>query len=268
MKKRSNIFNNQSLLYFLFILTLVQITYLIFVDDKKSIFVYAVIIFITYLVNPNMIFVLGISLLSINLLTYFNINIPVYEGMENEILKPNCTQFKKQIYERINIALNNDTDVSNNIPANAIIFCNKIKKQYVDAETDYDFYEYYKNNFNYITEQKTINWIEDNIYKSSDFKYIKCNIESSALNESVEVINDKKKVNPPISSFNNEYDKNNINEDKTDPNHIENVMNRLQQNTPDIIDSLKILNSIDINQVNSLINNLNSIAGSFNKTSN
>jgi hypothetical protein len=30
-----------------------------------------------------------------------------------------------------------------------------------------------------------------------------------------------------------------------------------------LVDSLKILNTIDINQVNSLINNLNSIAGSF-----
>ena len=61
-----------------------------------------------------------------------------------------------------------------------------------------------------------------------------------------------------MDSYNKEYFGDNIEEDKSDPNHISNVMERLKENTPEMIDSLKILNSLDMNQVNSLINNLNS----------
>ena len=56
------------LLYFLFILMLLQLSYLMYSGDNQSLFVFALIVFITYLVFPNMIFVLGISLISINLL--------------------------------------------------------------------------------------------------------------------------------------------------------------------------------------------------------
>lgn len=264
MKNKSKFMNNLSILYFLFVLMLIELYYLMFKGDNQSIFVFAIIVFITYLINSNMIFVLGISLISINLLKYFKSS--VYEGMTNEEeeldveTRMNCTEFKTLVNERVKKSL----DVSNNfIPSNAVIFCKKIKKQYIEAETDCDYYDYYVSNFNKITDIKSINWINKNIYDSSDFSYVTKNKKRN-LPQHIE--EELKNINKPISSYNKEDFENYIDEDMKDPNHISNVMNRLKTNTPELVDSLKILNTIDINQVNTLINNLNSLAGTFTKT--
>lgn len=259
MKKKSNMMNSLSLLYFLFILMLIQMSYLMYTGDNQSIFVFAIIVFITYLVFPNMIFVLGVSLISINLLISFRCYFS-YEGMENkddsvdDELKKDCTDFKKHVYKKINDALKDSS--SNDIPKNALTFCKKVKQQYADAEKDYDFYKYYIDNFNDITDNLDIDWINTNIYDSANFKYIYCNVNDKKLNMPQHI----------QDSFNKDnFKENMIEEDTSDPNHISNVMERLQKNTPEMIDSLKILNSLDMKQVNDLINNLNTIAGSFNK---
>ena len=269
MKKGSKIMGSLPLLYFLFVLMLVELSYLMHKEDNQSIFVFAIIVFISYLVNSNMIFVLGISLISINLLKYFRGSL--FEGMENddtdsshtENPRRNCKDFKETVIKNIDNVLSDSSN--NDIPNNAFFYCKKIKKQYIDAETDYDFYEYYKDNFNNITDRLSINWINKNIYKSTDFEYISCNLNTTKRNLPEHIEKELKDSNKLITSYNKEYFKDNIEDDTEDPNHINNVMDRLKTNTPELVDSLKILNTIDINQVNSLINNLNSLAGSFKK---
>jgi hypothetical protein len=261
MKKGSNMMTSLSLLYFLFVLMLFQLSFLMYKKDNQSIFVFAIIIFITYLVNPNMIFVLGVSLVSINLLMYMRSNV-TFEGMENqgEIVKRDCRDFKNHIYERIN-----DADVSGNIiPSIAKSFCDKVKKNYLDAETDYDFYDFYIKQFNNITDKPSIEWINKNIYNSDNFSYIICNKGNSDRNMPEHIEKGLKNINKPIESFSNDdHTENMIHEDKSDPNHISNVMERLQKTTPELVGSLEMLKTLDMNQVNALINNLNSLASTF-----
>jgi hypothetical protein len=251
--------NSLYLLYFLFVLMLIQLSYLMYNKDNQSIFVFAIIVFISYLVNSNMIFVLGVSIVSINLLRYLRIS-TVYEGMENqeEFTKLGCREFMDLVYKKINSA-----DKSS-IPKPASEFCDKIKTSYIDSETDCDFYKYYVSEFNLITDNTSIKWINENIYDSTKFEHIVCNGGICKRNLPESIQNDLKKINPPISSFNREnFEENNIHEDLSDPNHISNVMDRLQKNTPELVDSLKVLNTLDMDKVNSLINNLNSLAGTF-----
>lgn len=262
MKKKGGIMTNLYWLYLLFVVTLIQICYLMYSGDNQSIFVFSIIIFISYLINPNMIFVLGISIVSINLLRYFREN--TFEGMENndeetdDKKKMDCKDFKIHINKKVNNALSNPTD----IPKEAMPFFKNLKTQFVEADTDYDYYKYYVDKFNKIIDTSTIEWINENIYNSDEFSYIICNRKNTNRNMDEHIEKGLKKINPPIS-YNKEEFSNNIEEDTTDPNHINNVMDRLKKNTPELADSLKILNSIDINQVNSLINNLNSLSGSL-----
>ncbi len=255
--------NSLYLLYFLFVLMLVQLSYLMYEKDNQSIFVFAIIVFITYLVNPNMIFVLGVSMISIQLLKYLRSS-SIHEGMENqeEFTKLDCKDFMELVNKNIK---KNTVDVSNNtIPKVALDFCRKIRISYIDSKTDCEFYEYYLKEYNLITDNLSIKWVDDNIYDSNQFSHIICNEGMCKRNLPQHIQNDLQKINPPISSFTTEnFEENSIHEDKSDPNHISNVMDRLQTNTPELVDSLKILKTLDMNQVNSLINNLNSLAGTF-----
>lgn len=277
MKKKSNVMNSLSLLYLLFILMLLQLSYLMYKKDNQSIFVFAIIIFISYLVNSNMIFVLGLSLLSINILVYLRSSV-IYEGMSETEQSPqsssenyekmDCRDFKLLINKKINDALVDSS--GNTIPKYALSFCNKMKNMYIQAETDYEYYDSYIKEHNKISNKQDLDWIDKNIYNSKDSSrlgspYIICTSENSGKNlpEHIAKGLEESKSNTSISSYNKEHFENNIEEDKSDPNHISNVMNRIQTNTPDLLESLKLLNTLDMKEVNSLINNLNNIAGTF-----
>ncbi len=250
---------------------LFQLSYLMYKTDNQSIFVFAIIIFISYLVNSNMIFVLGLSILSINILIYLRSSV-IYEGITNpnETLnddeKMDCKDFKLHINKKINQVLSRDIS-DNSIPKTALSFCNKMKSMYIKAETDYEFYDYYIKETSNIIDNDVIEWINSNIYDSEKLasNYIICSSENSDKNlpEHIKKGLEESKANKPIDAYNKEHFDNNIEEDKSNPNHISNVMQRIETNTPDLVESLKLLNTLDMNQVNSLINNLNSIAGTF-----
>jgi hypothetical protein len=264
--------NSLWLLYLLFVLMLFQLSYLMYKRDNQSIFVFAIIIFISYLVNSNMIFVLGLSLISINLLIYLRTSV-VFEGIENPVSsdetissdeKINCKDFKGIMIKNVNLSLDSS---DNNIPDKALDFCMTMKKVYIKAENDYEIFDTYKKEFNKITDKKSIKWVNDNIYDSKKIEesYVICSPQNGGRNLPDRIKKELAELpgNKPISEFNQEQFENNIEDDKNDPNNISNVMKRLETNTPDLVDSLKILNTLDMNQVNSLINNLNSLAGTF-----
>ena len=264
MKKRANMMTSLPLLYLLFILMLFQMSFLMYKKDNQSIFVFAIIILISYLVNHNMIFVLGLSLVSINILIYMRSNV-VYEGMENKeemVMKRDCKDFKEYAYKRIKNSL---SDVSgNSIPNIAMGFCDKVKNNYLDAETDYDFYNNYIKEFNKITDTASLKWIDENIYNSKYFSEIKCNELNSKPNMPEHIQQGLDNMNKPLHSYTKEnFGENLIDGDKNDPNHISNIMERLEKNTPELVGSLEMLKTLDMNQVNSLINNLNSLASTF-----
>ena len=176
------------------------------------------------------------------------------------IMKRDCKDFKEYTYKRINKALSDPS--ANSIPDVAMIFCNKVKKDYLDAETDYEFYNNYIKEFNKITDTISLNWINENIYDSKYFSEIKCNELNSKPNMPEHI--QKGLESKPLDSYTKEnFGENLIDGDKNDPNHISNVLDRLEKNTPELVGSLEMLKTLDMNQVNSLINNLNSLASTF-----
>jgi hypothetical protein len=76
--------NNIKLLYFIFILAIINIGGFIYIKDNQSIFLFAVISIIVYFFNTNMIIVLLSSMIIVNTLIFLNkLNGPI-EGLENE----------------------------------------------------------------------------------------------------------------------------------------------------------------------------------------
>ena len=76
--------NNISLLYFIFILAIINIGGFIYIKDNQSIFLFAVVSIIVYFFNSNMIIVLLSTMLIVNTLIILNkLNGPS-EGYENE----------------------------------------------------------------------------------------------------------------------------------------------------------------------------------------
>ena len=76
--------NNIKLLYFIFILAIINIGGFIYIKDNQSIFLFAVISIIVYFFNTNMIIVLLSSMIIVNTLIVLNkLNGPI-EGLENE----------------------------------------------------------------------------------------------------------------------------------------------------------------------------------------
>ena len=118
--------------------------------------------------------------------------------------------------------------------------------------TNNDFYDFYNKEVNKITESKSIKWINKNIYDTDKLTsaYISCTNKIASTNSTV-------------TAYNKEQFENTIDGDINDPNHINNVMDRLQKTTPELVESLKILNTLDMDAVNGLLNKLNSFTGTF-----
>jgi len=76
--------NNIKLLYFIFILAIINIGGFIYIKDNQSIFLFAVISIIIYVFNQNMIIVLISSMIIVNTLIFLNILNGPIEGLENE----------------------------------------------------------------------------------------------------------------------------------------------------------------------------------------
>jgi hypothetical protein len=76
--------NNIKLLYFIFILAIINVGGFIYIKDNQSIFLFAVISLIIYCFNSNMIIVLLSTMIIVNILIFLNkLNGPV-EGLVNE----------------------------------------------------------------------------------------------------------------------------------------------------------------------------------------
>ena len=76
--------NNIKLLYFIFILAIINIGGFVYIKDNQSIFLFACIAIIIYFFNPNMIIVLLSTMIIVNMLIFLNKLNGSTEGYENE----------------------------------------------------------------------------------------------------------------------------------------------------------------------------------------
>jgi len=233
MKSFSGKLQNVTLLYFLFITTLVHLGYFAVRAESQSLVIFSLAFVFVYLIEKNMIIVLGISLVFTDLL-YMIQNIP--EGFTskdsscNDVNDPSCNKIKKEPKKE---------------PMTSMTSMTPKEKRDLKIKKDNER----------IMEKKTPG------YK---------------VNEQMSNQEDTEPVNPLLQAYKtmgqdihqetqqDAFMGSELDTVKQDSKKMKTVLDKIKEN-PDMVDSIKTLNGIDIHELNKLINNLNSVVDSFNK---
>ena len=198
MKKKcsANMFlESVPLLYLLFFAMLVHLGYFMMLKDVQSILIFCMVYIFLYLVIPNMIVVLAISLLFVDTLYLINAN------------------YKTNITEGFTRSVTFKDPSGVDISAN----------------------EFIERAMKHMTPKPT-----------KDTKSIKEDVSDD-------------------ESSDDESTGNNLKEVDEQSKKMKNVIEKVKSVSPEVMDSLSMLNGIDITELNKLINNMNSIAKTLTK---
>jgi len=254
MKKYNSILNNKYILYLLFILTLANLSYLIFIKDNYSILTFALIATLIYLFTTNMIIVLSLSLFIINLL------ILARDSREGFETPKSCYDFRIKVEENMFSNDMSGTDISG-VPKkfkdDYDDFKSEVKKIFKNTDTDSEFYNDYMKEYKKLKNEELISWLDEHIANTGNFSTI-CYTNSKKSNESNDS-NDSKK-----ESLKNELDDvSSLKETEESGKNLNNMIEKVKKGNPEIEESLKSLNGIDMDELNKLINQLNSFSEMF-----
>jgi hypothetical protein len=203
---------NVNLLYFLFLLAILHLGYFIMKKETVLLISFCIAAISVYLVNPNMVIVLGASLLFVDVL-YAVRTVP--EGFDSSGNKTGSTKEKKSSKEKDSKKDKGSTKKESSL-----------------------------NPFNNEDEDD-----DELSYKDSD------------SNENFE---NRDAVNPIVSvPIKEKMTGNDLEEIDKQTQTVQSLVEKIKNTSPEIAESLKLLNSIDINELNKLINNLNGMVGSF-----
>jgi len=242
MKKSNSLLNNKYILYLLFVLTLVNIGYFIYLKDNYSILNFCLIAILIYLFTKNMIIILGLTIFIINILVLARrTNEGFTDASNNE-----CTDFTNTVYKNLY-----SVDISG-MPVNLKDFKDAIKPFMQDTldgnDTDKGFYLKYKNESEML-DNKTQKWLTNNIVDIDEYKDL---CYTSVPSKTVENLENEL-----------EYTiKDHAKEDKK----FNNVVETVKKDNPDIEHAINILSGVDMNELNKLINKLNTFTDTFSKT--
>ena len=242
MKKINSLLNNKYILYLLFVLTLFNIGYFIYLKDNYSILIFCLITILIYLFTKNMIIILGLTILIINILVLVRDS---HEGF-TDASNNTCTDFTNTVYKNLY-----SVDISG-IPVKLKDFKDTIKPFMKDSldgnDTDKGFYFKYKNEAEML-DTKNQTWLKNNIVDLDEYKDLCYKSENAKMIEPLE----------------NELEytlKDHAKEDKKFNKMVESVKN----DNPDIENAINILSGVDMNELNKLINKLNTFTDNFSKT--
>jgi hypothetical protein len=237
IKFNQSIIHNVYLLYFLFIATLLHLGYFLVTKETLLLACFSLAVIFVYLVNPNMIIVLGVSILFVDLL-YLVRKVP--EGFTNA--SKNKTD-----------ASGNETDASGNeicrdVSGN-IISCDKDEGFETQEDSEKKPNKFVDSDGNPLTLTNLFNKVKEmhNTDKlDGDLR------DSVNTMVGVSGVLKEKMSETPLE----EVDKESAN--------VKTLINTVKEISPDLNESLKALNSIDINELNKLINSLNSMTKNIN----
>jgi hypothetical protein len=189
-----------------------------------------------------MIIILGLTIFIINILVLARRTNEGYKDMSNN----ECTDFTNTVYKNLY-----SVDISG-MPVNLKDFKDAIKPFMQDTldgnDTDKGFYLKYKNESEML-DNKTQKWLTNNIVDIDEYKDLCYTSVSSKTVENLE----------------NELEytiKDHAKEDKK----FNNVVETVKKDNPDIENAINILSGVDMNELNKLINKLNTFTDGFSKT--
>ena len=223
---KNSITQNVSLLYFLFIATLLHLGYFLFTQETLLLASFSLAVIFVYLVNPNMVIVLAVSLIFVDLL-YLVRKVP--EGFTSKN-KSKTDDFVNKADD----SSGNDTSGNENFenydesdPSGIVI-----KEKFTDSEG------------NPLTLTNLFNKVKD-IHNSTN--------SDEDLRNSVNTLVGMKGV------ITEKLTENSLEDVDKDSSNVKSLISTVKEMSPEFSESLKALNSIDINELNKLINNLNSM---------
>jgi len=224
LKNTPRITENIYLLYFLFIATLLHLGYFLFHRESLLIASFTLAVIGVYLVNPNMVIVLGISLVFLDVL-YLLKKVPEGFGTKEGI----------------------DDDLSGNKASGDDISGNQTTAaNYQDAEG------------NPLTFT--------NLLKKMQEPMSKDNKPAKPTKEPME--NEQDAVNPLVGIkgvLKEKMKGNSLEEVDTESSKVKTLVNTVKEMSPEVSESLMALNSIDINELNKLINTVNTMTKGLKK---
>lgn len=198
VKKTLSLFQNVYLLYFLFIATILHLGYFILTKETRSLVLFSLVALFVYLVNPNMIIVLTLSLVFVDVLY-------LVQSTQEGLIGTGVIEFLPED-ENGKVP---GIDCSLNDPS-----CNVLKGKYSKKSKKEPFETSGKNAVNPLVNSKEL-----------------------ILNET-----DAFTDNTTLSQV----------EDESDT--IKEMLEKIKKKSPELIESLKMVNSIDMTEVNKLLN--------------
>lgn len=243
MKKSNSLLNNKYILYLLFILTLINIAYLIYLKDNYSILIFGLIAILIYLFTKNMIIILGLSIFIINILVLARDSREGYTDPSNN----ECSDFTNTVYKNLY-----SSDISG-IPIQLKDFKDIIKPFMQDtldgSDTDNEFYRKYKNEAESL-DNKSQKWLKDNIIDLNEYKdtcYSKMKVSNSTSSS--------KNIEP----LENEIGES-IKDVEKDGKRFNNMIEKVKKGNPEMEEVINKISGFDMNELNKLINKLNTLA--------
>jgi len=245
IKFNQSIIHNVYLLYLLFIATLLHLGYFLVTNESLLLACFSLAIIFVYLVNPNMVIVLGVSILFVDLL-YLVRKVP--EGFTN--------------------SSKNKVDASrNNVDASGNQLCYDDSGNVIDC----DYNESSKNEGFETYDPSGINVKQSNKFVDSDGNPLTI---TNLFNKMKDLQNTDKLEGDLRDSVNTMVGLKGVLKDNMTESSLEDVdkqssnvktlINTVKEMSPELTESLKSINSIDINELNKLINNLNSMTKNIN----
>ena len=255
-----SITHNVYLLYFLFIATLLHLGYFVYAQENILLASFSLAVLFLYLLNPNMVIVLGISLIFVDLL-YLVQTVPEgfdssgnsrkrYDASGNLIKEYDASgnliepfDFSENLREGFDPSGNrkdssgNEGFESSGLESSGVdISGTRIREKFTDSEG------------NPLTITNLFNKVKE--IQETDEEDLKGNLNTSVGTKGLV------KERGTGNSI-NEVNKQNAN--------VKNLINTVKELSPDLNESLKSINSIDINELNKLINNLNNMSKGIQK---
>ena len=239
MKKTNSLLNNKYILYLLFILTLINIAYFIYLKDNYSILIFCLIVILIYLFTKNMIIILGLTIFIINILVLARDSREGFTDPSNN----ECSDFKNKVYKNLY-----STDVSG-IPQ-LKDFKDIIKPFIQDAidgnDTDKGFYTKYKNEIESL-DTKSQKWLKNNVVDLD--KYEECYKTKTNSSKIIEPLENE--IGYTLKDV------------RAEDKKLKTVMDDVKNNDPDIESAINLLSGVDMNELNKLINKLNTFTEKF-----
>lgn len=206
MKNLSSIRQNIYLLYFLFFATIVHLGYFLLKSESQSIVIFSLAFLFVYLIDTNMVVVLGVSLVFTDLL---------------------------YMIQRMPEGFTAKKDLSGNDVSGNDVSGNMTKGNMTEGPMN-------KKKKENMTNKKKENMTNKEEYDNA----------VNPLVEASETIGKEKMEGKKLDEV------------QEDSKKMKSVLDKLK-NTPEMVDSLKTMNGIDIHELNKLINNLNTVVDSF-----